>query len=80
MLLDHLQQQRQLDNIQREEVTTMLGLKANKKLIQQHITSKSGHIVVLNDIHNLVNRTQTNRSKDFEAAIHELQKAPGYSY
>ena len=77
MLLDHLPQQRQLDNIQREEVTTMLGLKANKKLIQQHIASKSGHVVVLKDIHNLVNRTQTNRSKDFEAAIQELQKAPG---
>ena len=55
----------------------MLGLKANKKLIQQHITSKSGHVVVLKDIHNLVNWTQTNRRKDFEAAIQELQKAPG---
>ena len=55
----------------------MLGLKANKKLVQQHIASKSGHVVVLKDIHNLANHTHTNRSKDFEAAIQELHKAPG---
>ena len=52
----------------------MLGLKANKKLVQQHIASKSGHVVVLKD---LANHTHTNRSKDFEAAIQELHKAPG---
>ena len=44
----------------------MLGLKANKKLVQQHIVSKSGHVVVLKDIHNLANHMQTNRSKEFE--------------
>ena len=77
MLFDHLPQQRRLNNAQREEVATMLGLKANKKLVQQHIASKSGHVVVLKDIHNLANHTQTNKSKDFEAAIQELHKSPG---
>lgn len=77
MLFDHLPQQRRLDNAQQQEVTMMLELKANKKLVQQHISSKSGHVVLLKDIHNLTNRTQTDRSKDYEAAIQELQKAPG---
>ena len=59
VLFDHLPQQRRLNNAQREEVATMLGLKANKKLVQQHIASKSGHVVVLKDIHNLANHTHT---------------------
>ena len=77
MLFDHLPQQRRLDSAQREEVSTMLELKANKKLVQHHITSKSGHVIVLKDIHNLMNHQQTDKSKDFDAAIQELQKAPG---
>ena len=77
MLFDHLPQQRRLDSAQREEVSTMLELKANKKLVQQHIASKSGRVVLLKDIHNVINYTQADKSKDFEAAIQELQKAPG---
>ena len=55
----------------------MLELKANKKLVQQHIASKSGRVVLLKDIHNVINHTQADKGKDFEAAIQELQKAPG---
>jgi len=77
VLFDHLPQQRWLDSAQQEEVSTMLGLKTNKKMVQQHISSKNGQIVLLKDIYNIANHPQTDRSKDFEAAIQELQKAPG---
>ena len=77
MLFDHLPQQRRLDSAQQKEVSTMLELKANKKLVQQHIQSKSGRVVLLKDIHNVMNHAQTDKSKDFEAAIQELKKAPG---
>ena len=75
-MFDHLPQQRRLDSVQREEVSTMLKLKANKKLVQQHIASKCGRVVILKDIHN-VNNHQNDKSNDLEAAIQELQKAPG---
>ena len=54
----------------------MLQLKANNKLVQQQSVSKSGHVVLLKDIHNVINHIQTDKSKYFEATIQELQKAP----
>ena len=35
-----------------------------------------GCVVLLKDIHDVIN--YTDKSKEFEAAIQELQKAPGY--
>jgi len=33
--------------------------------------------ILLKDIHNITNHPQTDRSKNFETALQELQKAPG---
>jgi len=80
VLFDHYPEQRRLDVVLQDEVTTMVvDLKANNKLVQQHISAKSGQVVLLKDIHNLANRAQagTDRNKDLEVAIQELKRAPG---
>ena len=65
--------------MQDEAITMVVELKANKKLVQHHVSAKSGHVVLLKDIHNLANRSQaaTDRSKNLEAAVQELKRVPG---
>ena len=50
----------------------MLELKANKKLVQQHIASKSAWPCSTTKRHPHINHTQTDKSKEYEAAIQEL--------
>ena len=45
--------QRRLDADAKEEAIKFLKLKANKKLIQNHLISATGKTVTLKDIHNL---------------------------
>ena len=58
----------------------VVELKADKKLVQQHMSAKSGNVVILKDIHNLATRAQTatDKSKALEDAIQELKKSPGW--
>ena len=58
----------------------VVELKADKKLVQQHMSANSGNVVILKDIHNLATRAQaaTDKSKALEDAIQELKKSPGW--
>ena len=40
----------------KEEVKLMLDMKANKKLIQQHISEETGKSITLKDIHNMAKK------------------------
>ena len=53
MVFKHLPQQLTLQEEDRNEAKVMLGLKANKKLLQNHLSKKSGNVVILKDLHNL---------------------------
>lgn len=51
----------------------MLKMKANKKLIQQHITNGNGQSITLKDIHNMVER----RHGGLTELIEEIKRLPG---
>ena len=72
----HLPQQRRLDDESKKEVSDMLALKVNKKLLQCHIMTGTGRIVILRDLHNIgAALCHGDREKDLQAAINELKKA-----
>ena len=53
----------------------MLSVKADKKLIQNHIYSKSGKVVILKDLHNMAsNRTSI---ADANILVDEMKKVNG---
>ena len=54
----------------------MLQLKVNKKLLQQHLTMESGHVVTLKDIHNISSSSKVD-SNELTVAIEELKRAQG---
>ena len=57
----------------KEEVKLMLKMKANKKLIQQHISQGTGKLVTLKDIHNMA----TKKHGGLTELIDEMKNVPG---
>ena len=41
-----------LDNQNKKEISNMLALKVNKKLLQQNMIAETGKVIILKDIHN----------------------------
>ena len=60
-LYDHLPSERKLKDKEKENVSEMLQVNANKKRIQQHISQSTGKVVLLKDIHNI--KTEKNHKK-----------------
>ena len=56
---DHLPRQRKLDTDTQKDVRNMLTLKANKKLVKYELTSSTGKVVTMKDIHNIGKSTYT---------------------
>ena len=54
----------------------MLKLKVNKKLLQDHISRKSGHVVLLKDLHNIGERNSLSDDNNISSAVDELKKSP----
>ena len=52
----------------------MLEIKANKKLIQQHIAHSTGKSLTLKDIHNMVKRKDGNLTELIEDMKHQPGK------
>ena len=78
MAFAHLPQQRRLDAESKKEVSDILALKVNKKLLQRHIMTETGQIVILRDLHNIgAGSFNGDQEKDLEAAVNELKKAEG---
>ena len=55
----------------------MLQLKVNKKLLQQHVSSTSGQVVLLKDLHNIGARNSLLNNSDVSGAVTELKKSSG---
>lgn len=68
--------QRRLHQFEREAVGKMLKLKVNKKLMQDHISRKSGHVVLLKDLHNIGARNRLSDDNNVSSAVDELKKSP----
>ena len=58
----------------------MLGLKVNKKLLQSHLSQKSGQVTILKDLHNMAASSQGSSLSVMEEAIEVLKKFPGMSF
>jgi len=55
----------------------MLDLKVNKKLLQNHLSKRSGQVVLLKDLHNIAASSKSTSSSVIEEAVEELKKVPG---
>ena len=79
MVFKHLPQQRRLQEEDRNEAKVMLGLKANKKLLQNHLSKKSGNVVILKDLHNLSSSSSSKESNitEIQKTIDKLNEKPG---
>ena len=65
-----LPSQRKLDKETKKKAKEMLDVKANKKMVQQYLTEKTGKVVLLKDVHNLQAREDRQKIKPQE----ELQQ------
>jgi len=74
----HLPRQRQLDKETKSDARKMLSLKANKKLIQDHIITTTGKIITMKDIHNISNdRRKVTESEILASLLTEMKNVPG---
>ena len=74
----HLPQQRRLDEDTLEQTKNMLSVKANKKMVQEHIYRQSGKIVILKDLHNIAQKSKKT-VVDAQALLEEMRKVDGTS-
>ena len=70
----HLPWQRKLSEDAYQDTKNMLYVKANKKMIQQHIYQQSGKVVTLKDLHNIGSDTTT---VNVENLVEEMRKFNG---
>ena len=77
-IYDHLPRQRQLDENERKEAEEYLKMKVDKKLLQQHLSGKSGKVVTLKDISNVQTSIRESSAKnDIEALTARLRSIKG---
>ena len=76
-MYSHLPRQRQLNSTEKVEAKVFLGMKANKKLLQQHLSS-SGKVVTLKDISNVQRELNSSSSgNDLDSLVSRLRKLEG---
>ena len=68
--------QRRLDSEEKEAVK-LLALKANKKLVQNHLMSLTSKTVTLKDIHNIAGKAVPPFRNDFQELVKEMKKVNG---
>ena len=70
--------QRKLGQEEKREASSLLKMKVNKKLLQQHLSSTTGRVVTLKDISNIqsgVNAAEG--SEDLGALVTRLRESEG---
>ncbi|XP_065666536.1 uncharacterized protein LOC136087521 isoform X3 [Hydra vulgaris] len=70
----HLPHQCQLDVDEKNEMTHMLAVKANKKLIQQHMMKSTGKVITLKDIQNINQAFKNQDDKNLTTLLNEMLK------
>ena len=77
-IFEHLPHQRRLDENEKKEVSELLSLKVNKKLLQQHISGSAGKVVMLKDISNIQVRLREKSDRnDIDALLQKLKSVEG---
>ena len=76
VIYDHLPRQRQLDSHVRKEAESLIKMKVNKKLLQQHLSETTGKIVTLKDVSNI--QISIHRSDEsVETVVDSLRETEG---
>ena len=79
-IFDHLPKQRKLEQEQKREASSLLTMKVNKKLLQQHLSSTTGKVVTLKDISNIQSEVNcANSDSDLDALVTRLRANEGSS-
>ena len=66
--------QRRLDSEAKQEAVKLLTLRANKKLVQNHLMSKT---VTLKDVHNIAGKAVPTSRNNFQELVKEMRKVKG---
>ena len=69
--------QRRLDSETKDEAVKLLKLRANKKLLQNHLMSTTGKTVTLKDLHNIAARNVPKFRNDFRELVEEMKSIKG---
>ena len=70
----HMPKQRRLDSEAKQEAVKLLALRANKKLVQNHLMSLTSKTVTLKDIHNIAGKAAPSYKNDFQELVKEMKK------
>lgn len=60
----HLPRQRKLPIELKEKVAALLHMKANKKLVQDQLSTETGKVILLKDISNIATAAKQGRSRN----------------
>lgn len=69
--------QRRLDSEAKQEAVKLLTLRANKKLVQNHLMSLTSKTVTLKDIYNIAGKAIPTFRNDFQELVKEMRKVKG---
>jgi len=75
----NLFQQRRLDKDAKENVQSLLSVRANKKMIQTRVMEETGKVVKLKDIHNIkaTNKSPNSDMTMLQAGVENFSQSPG---
>ena len=77
-IYNHLPRQRRLDENHVQEAEQFIAMKVNKKLLQQHMSGKTGRVVTLKDISNIQTAIREKSDKnDLSALTNRLRSIKG---
>ena len=69
--------QRHLDKDVIESTSHVLNLKANKKMVQNHLISSTGKAITMRNVHNLAAKSKSNIKHDYQELVAEMKKVEG---
>ena len=65
--------QRKVDSDTEKEIAKMIGLNANRKMVQSHFPEKTGKAILMSDIHNIAKRAKTDAPDEAQMSFNEVQ-------
>ena len=80
-MFKHLPHQRRLSEDEKQEAAMLLGLKGNRKMIQERLTQKTGKVILLKDLSNVSGEANRGSSRnDLERVVTTLGETYGECY
>ncbi len=74
-LYKHLPQQRKLSKEAKENALSLLSMKANKKMVQEELSQKTGNVILLKDLTKLCSRAKKETTRNnLEAVVKVLKE------